>query len=109
MSCLFVGRYQPFHDGHKALIETVLKEGKRAVIAIRNTALNSDNPFNFEERVEMIRDAMREHLHSIEIIKIPDISEICYGREVGYKIRRIKLEEDIEKISATDYRLKHIR
>ncbi len=29
---LFVGRWQPFHDGHKKLIETVLKKGKPVVI-----------------------------------------------------------------------------
>jgi len=33
-SSLFVGRWQPFHEGHKALIETVLKKGKPVVIAI---------------------------------------------------------------------------
>ncbi|KKQ07620.1 MAG: sulfate adenylyltransferase subunit 1/adenylylsulfate kinase [Candidatus Daviesbacteria bacterium GW2011_GWA1_36_8] len=46
-SSLFVGRWQPFHRGHKTLIETVLKEGKPVVIAIRDTEMSHKNPIQF--------------------------------------------------------------
>ena len=48
-TALFVGRYQPFHDGHKALIVEGLRRVGQACIAVRNTAgTDAKNPFEFE-------------------------------------------------------------
>ena len=41
-----------------------------------------------------------------EIMLVPNISNICYGRGVGYKIEEIVLSEEIQKISATKIRAK---
>lgn len=101
---LFVGRYQPFHDGHKRLIETVLKQGKPVVVAIRDTAIDHKNPYTTDERWRMIHDALSEYGSLVKIITIPDIDEICYGRDVGYDIRRIELDADTEGISGTKTR-----
>ena len=54
ISSLFVGRWQPFHKGHKRLIETVLKKGKSVIIAIRDTEANQSNPHTVYERWSMI-------------------------------------------------------
>ncbi len=40
----------------------------------------------------------------LEILTIPDIEDVCYGREVGWGIRQIKLDEKTEAISATKIR-----
>ena len=37
---------------------------------------------------------------------VPNITNICYGRGVGYKIEEVVLPEDIQKISATKIRKK---
>jgi adenylylsulfate kinase len=50
LSGLFVGRRQPFHEGHKTLIETVLKNGKPVVIAIRDTEIGHSSPYTPHER-----------------------------------------------------------
>jgi hypothetical protein len=39
-----------------------------------------------------------------DIILVPNITNIVYGRDVGYKIEKIELPEEIEKISATEIR-----
>lgn len=101
---LFVGRWQPFHEGHKKLIETVLKTGKRAVIAIRDTELSNKNPYTVAERREMIQKSLAEYGPLVKIITIPDIDEICYGRDVGYAIRKIDLDAATEAISGTKTR-----
>lgn len=101
---LFIGRWQPFHPGHKALMEVVLKEGKNVLIAIRDTKMDKDNPFTVKERKKKIRKAMAEYGDRVKIITIPDITEVCYGRGVGYDIRNIKLDPSIENISATKIR-----
>lgn len=103
-SSLFVGRWQPFHQGHKALIETVLKAGKPVTVAIRDTEIDHSNPFSTFERWSMIQTALAEYGNLVKIIVIPDIDEVCYGRDVGYGIRKIDLEQQLENISGTKTR-----
>lgn len=103
-SSLFVGRWQPFHEGHKALIEMVLKKGKPVVIAIRDTEIDHSNPFSTFERWSMIQKALAEYGDLVKIIVIPDIDEICYGRDVGYGIRKIDIDQRLENISGTKTR-----
>jgi hypothetical protein len=40
------------------------------------------------------------------VMDVPNIVNITYGRDVGYKIEQEHLGEEIEKISATDIRNK---
>ena len=101
---LFVGRWQPFHKGHKALIETVLKQKKPVVVAIRDTEPSRQNPYTTAERWAMIQKALKKYGDLVKIITIPDIDEICYGREVGYVIRRIYLPSELEEVSGTKTR-----
>lgn len=106
-SSLFVGRWQPFHKGHKTLIETVLKKGKPVVIAIRDTEISHQNPYSTYERWTFIQKELNKYGELVKIIVIPDIDEICYGREVGYEIRKIELDKKIEGISGTKTREKN--
>lgn len=101
MRSLFVGRWQPLHDGHKALIQKVIDEGKRPLIAIRDTEKSDSNPYSVDERKKMIRDHFGD---LVDIIVIPDISEMCYGRNVGYWVREIRLSPEVEAISGTKIR-----
>lgn len=103
-SSLFVGRWQPFHKGHKALIETVLKKGKPVVIAIRDTEISHSNPYSTFERLSMIQKEFKEYGELIKYVVIPDIDEICYGRDVGYAIRKIDLDKKTMNISGTKTR-----
>jgi len=101
---LFIGRYQPFHEGHKRLIETVLNEGRNVAIALRDTPVTDKDPFSYRQRKAMIRREMEKWGDRIKIIKIPDIEEVVFGREVGWGIRKIELDKETEEISATDIR-----
>lgn len=103
-SSLFVGRWQPFHKGHRALIETVLKKGKSVVVAIRDTEINPENPYTTSERWNMIQRALKKYGELVKVIVMPDIDEICYGRNVGYKIREIELSPKKQQISGTSIR-----
>lgn len=100
---LFIGRYQPLHQGHIALIKKVLDEGKNVCIALRDTPINTNNPYSIEQRKEMF---LKEFGDRVKIIVIPDIEEICYGRKVGWGIREIRLGEEMENISASEIRNK---
>lgn len=98
---LFIGRYQPLHDGHVKLIRKVLNEGKNVLVALRNTDIDENNPYSIEQRMEMFKEEFGD---SVKVIVIPDISEVCYGRKVGWGIREVRLDEETEAINATAIR-----
>jgi cytidyltransferase-like protein len=101
MRSLFIGRWQPFHKGHRKLIDKVLGEGKPVVIAVRDTPVSEENPYTVGERVEMIKDV---YGGKVEVVVIPDIAEVCFGRKVGWRVRRVRLDSQTEEISATRVR-----
>ena len=102
---LMIGRFQPFHDGHKKLIAEAIKRVGQACIAIRDTQGTDDkNPFSYEEVEQNIRKGMLEYEGKYTIIRVPNITNIFYGRDVGYKIEQIVLDESTQNISATKIR-----
>lgn len=98
---LFIGRWQPFHNGHKYLIDDALTRRKDVCIAIRDTEVSEENPYTVEHRTEMIR---RVYGDKVKIIVLPDIQSINIGRNVGYDVNRIDPPSDIGKISGTKVR-----
>ena len=100
---LIIGRFQPFHEGHKALIDSVLAEGKDVLIAIRDTPRSATDPYSLVERWDMIRKVYPDG-RRVAIMYIQDISEIVFGRQVGYGIREIRLDAETEAISGTKIR-----
>ena len=104
-TALFVGRYQPFHDGHKALIEEGLRRVGQACIAVRDThGLGETDPYRFEQVKERIEAALYAHAGRFVVVQLPNITNVFYGRNVGYDVERLILPDDLEKISATDQR-----
>lgn len=97
---LFIGRWQPLHQGHLAIFDKMRQEGRKILIGIRNTGIDESNPFSVEERIKMIK----EQVPDAEVVVLPDIEAVCYGRKVGYEIKEIKLDENLEQISATKIR-----
>jgi adenylylsulfate kinase len=106
-TALFVGRYQPFHEGHRALIVEGLKRVGQACIAVRTSqGTDNKNPFDFEYVKSRIEHGLREFEGRFTVVAIPNISHIFYGRDVGYAVERINLDGHIESVSATEIRKK---
>ena len=64
-----------------------------------------DNPFDFEDVKAKITERLEpNYKNRFKIILVPNITNICYGRGVGYKIEEVVLSEEIQKISATKIR-----
>ena len=63
-----------------------------------------DNPFDFETVKSNIEKALIDYKGKYKIILVPNITNICYGRGVGYNIEEIVLDEETQKISATKIR-----
>ena len=102
-----LGRWQPFHEGHYALFEEIVKKTGQVCIQVRDVQGVDDNPFDFETVKKNIEERLNpEFKGRFKIILVPNITNICYGRGVGYKIEEIVHEESIQKISATEIRRK---
>ena len=98
---LFIGRFSPPHKGHKYIFDSVLDNGGKIVIAVRDTPLSKENPYTASQRKKML-EKLYEKNEDVEVIVIPDIDSVCVGRRVGYRI--MKVPESIEGISATKIR-----
>ena len=103
-----LGRWQPFHDGHLALFEEALKKTGQVCIMVRDTGGTDDsNPFDFDFVKEKIEEALLpEYEGKFMVQLVPNITNISYGRGVGYAIEEIVLPEEVQKISATKIRAK---
>jgi nicotinamide mononucleotide adenylyltransferase len=99
-----LGRWQPFHDGHLVLFKEILKKTGQVVIMVRTMPQTENNPFEFDEIKKRIEEKLKDYIEKFEVIKVPNITNICYGRDVGYKIEEIILPKEIQKISATKIR-----
>jgi cytidyltransferase-like protein len=99
---MFIGRWQPFHNGHKWLISQALSEGKPILIAVRDIPPDEKNPFTTEQTIEMVKEVYKND--DVEVIAIPDIESVNYGRGVGYGIIEHVPPADIGFISATNIR-----
>jgi nicotinamide mononucleotide adenylyltransferase len=111
---LLLGRWQPWHDGHLALFKRALAKTGQVAIQVRDVKDSSggeeqeDNPFSFNEISDDIEKKLFDSGFKINedyIIQfVPNITNITYGRGVGYKIEQESFDSSIESISATQIR-----
>ena len=100
-----LGRWQPWHLGHQLLFEEIIKKTGQVMIMVRDVQGVDDNPFDFETIKKTIDEKLSLDFQGrFKIILVPNITNICYGRGVGYKLEEIVLPEKIQDISATKIR-----
>ena len=105
---MFIGRWQPWHDGHRWLINQRLDKNKNVLICIREVSKDDSNPYNPSEVKKNIEKELSDLItaNRVKVIIIPDIESINYGRGVGYEIIEHTPPQDIGDISATKIRKK---
>ena len=103
---VFFGRWQPWHGGHRWLIDQRLNEGKNVWIAIRDVNPDEKNPYTAHEVMMNLSEELKDLLNEgrIFISIVPDIESINYGRGVGYDIIEHVPPTNIGEISATKIR-----
>jgi nicotinamide mononucleotide adenylyltransferase len=103
---MFIGRWQPLHEGHKQLFRQVINEGGKVLVAIREGEINEKNPFSPFEVMSKIFDEMQPEVESgkLKVIVIPDICSVDFGRGVGYDIIEHIPPTEVADISATKIR-----
>jgi cytidyltransferase-like protein len=104
-TAIFIGRYQPFHGGHQRLIEKGLCRVAQVCIAVRDThGIDAKSPLPFFAVKQRIEAALPAHVGRSAVVSLPNITNILYGRAVGYSVKRNVLDEESEAISATKMR-----
>ena len=105
---MFIGRWQPWHNGHRWLIDQRLQEGKNVLICVREGSMDDKNPYDPAEVKVNVENELQDLIDSkkVKVIIIPDIESVNYGRGVGYDIIEHVPPSDISKISATKIRKK---
>ena len=100
---LMLGRYQPWHEGHHALYKEAGKRTEQVLLGVRNTYNTSDkDPLTFHQVKGYI--AKDDFMDGALVLRLPNITNIVYGRDVGYKIEQVDLGAEIHAISATEKR-----
>jgi hypothetical protein len=103
-----LGRWQPWHAGHRALFERLLSRTGQVVIQVRDVqGWQGSNPFDFEQVAGFIRrdlDPLYQGQYTIQLV--PNIVHIGWGRGVGYSAGEETFDESITEISATKIREK---
>ncbi len=99
-TALFVGRFQPFHAGHRALVVRGLEEYGQVALGVRET----DPEWPFFRVKQFIDSALAAHAGRYVVLPLPNIVAVCYGRDVGYELRQYSLPRELEAISATEIR-----
>jgi len=102
---VFIGRFQPYHQGHISLIQQKIDEEIPVLIMVRDIYPDEKNPFTTKQTVDMIEKYhYNRHNEDVEIMIIPDIESVNYGRGVGYEINEYIPPEHLGWISATEIR-----
>ena len=101
-----LGRWQPWHAGHRALFDRAIAKTGQVCIMIRDCeGWHDSNPFKREEVENFIHADLKDKYEGKDIIVfVPNITNITYGRNVGYKIENEVFDEDTNAISATEIR-----
>ena len=111
-----LGRWQPWHDGHQALFKRCIAKTGQVAIQVRDVQGASggvgqdDNPFNWDEvckniEAGLLKDGFRRG-QEYEIMLVPNIVNITYGRGVGYTFEEEVFDSSVTEISATKIRQK---
>lgn len=109
-----LGRWQPWHDGHQALFKRAIEKTGQVIIQVRDVEGASggdeqdDNPFSWEDVCSNIEEGLEKDGYirgkNFEIMLVPNITNITYGRGVGYVFEEETFESEITDISATKIR-----
>lgn len=85
---LFIGRWQPFHDGHKWLVDQKLANGHPVCIAIRDVPTDEKNWWTSDQIQKMLEERFAAEITAgmVRVIQIPDIESVNIVRDIGYDI-----------------------
>lgn len=100
---VFIGRWSPLHQGHIAIVEAKRREhpGLPVLMMVRD---KKDELYPATVRAEYIKLWMIEEKINGTVMITPDIEGVYWGRDVGYHVGEVQVDEQIKRISGTKIR-----
>jgi len=109
-TALFLGRFQPWNSGHRAIVDQIFykndvatpierRTSRAGQLAIMVRSPGANDPYTFEEIKKMIIDDINTtYPRMFEIMEVPNITNIFFGRSIGFEMERIYLSTDLEPV-----------
>jgi len=94
---LFIGKFDPFHEGHKAIIDSLLLESREVLVLPRRQ-------MHSEEWKTLYLLLRKIYGRKIRLLYDYSFDEVIHGRDTNYKFREIKLPKNLQKVSSTEIR-----
>jgi len=94
---LFIGKFNPFHEGHKAIIDVLLLESREVIVLPRRK-------MKFEEWRILNLVLRKIYGRKVRLLYDHSFDEVIHGRDTNYKFREIKLPKNLQKVSSTEIR-----
>ena len=93
---LYPGSFDPFHNGHRELVETASFLFEQVVIAaIRNPQKNA-GVFTLEERKDMIRESL-DHLENIKVVSMAKlVVDVAKENGCDFIVKGLRATQDFE-------------
>jgi len=103
---MFIGRWQPWHPGHRWLIDQKLNEGKNILLCVRDVPTDEKNPWSAWQVMMNLTEELMDLIEEgrVRLMIIPDIESVNIGRGIGYDVVEHVPPQDIHDISATQIR-----
>ena len=85
---MFIGRWQPWHDGHRWLIDQALNDNKKVLLCIRDVKVDDKNPWSAAQILINLKGQLSNLVACglVKIMIIPDIESVNIGRGIGYDV-----------------------
>lgn len=92
---LFIGRFQPFHEGYQKLIDKELDSGTPVLIAVKDAPPDENNPLTTFQTLEMIARVYQDK--PVKIMMIDDVHHTNMNFEDGYGYSVADFQEKMKK------------
>ena len=80
-TAVYIGRFQPFHNGHKRMFMKILNKDTQVVFLVMDSQhVGNKNPFSYRYVTSRIRNSLKDYKGQFLIIKIPVVSS-CIWQE----------------------------
>lgn len=91
---VYIGRFQPFHIGHRSAINKCLEIADEVVVLVGSarSPRTVQNPFTFDERAQMIKDEFRQDNVTVLPIRDYKYDDTRWLQEVQDRVNSVKVE-----------------
>ena len=112
-SIVYIGRFQPFHNGHLKTLQVALEQADEVLIMLgsSNRANNIRNPWNAQQRESMIRTVLADEGIPQKRVKIIPIHDYPYSDEIWLTeiqaVVNVKVDKEDAKVGIIGFKRDH--